>query len=77
MVYAMSDDFKGGSSTDLALVEDERVESEAEGNDEDEEDCGEGEEGLEDVDEHDDVDAEEGQLADVDQEVEPGQDDGH
>ena len=34
------------------------------------------EEGLEDVGEHDDVDAEEGQLPDVGQQVEPGRRDG-
>ena len=59
----------------LALLRhDERMEAEAEGDDENDEDDGELEEGLEDVEEHDDVDAEEGQLPDVTKEVEPGQD---
>ena len=47
------------------------VESECEGDDEEDDDDGELEEGDGDVGEHDDVDAEEGQLAHVGEEVEP------
>ena len=49
------------------------MESEGECDDEEDDDDGELEEGDGDVGEHDDVDAEEGQLAHVGQQVEPRQ----
>ena len=51
------------------------MEPQGEGDDEDEEDHDEPEEGLEDVEEHDDVDPEEGKLTDVAKKVKPGQHD--
>ena len=59
------------------LRHDQGVEAKAKGYDEDGEDHGELDEGLEDVEEHDDVDAKEGQLPDVAQEVEPGEHQGY
>ena len=53
------------------LFSDEGVEAECEGDDEEDDDDGELEEGDGDVGEHDDVDAEEGQLAHVGQQVQP------
>ena len=47
------------------------MEAEREGDDEEDDDDGELEEGDGDVGEHDDVDAEEGQLAHVGQQVQP------
>ena len=47
------------------------MEAECEGDDEEDDDDGELEEGDGDVGEHDDVDAEEGQLAHVGQQVQP------
>ena len=53
------------------------VEAKSEGDDEHHEDDDESEEGLEHVEEHDHVDAEEGQLPDVAQKVQPRQHDRH
>ena len=51
------------------------MKSETECYDEDKEDNCELEEGLEDIEEHDDIDPEEGELSDVAEQVQPGQHD--
>ncbi len=66
-----------GQNNTYRLCDEQRVEPQSEGDDEDCEDDDEAEEGLQDVEEHDDVDSEVGQLPDVPQEVQPGQDDHH
>ena len=60
---------------EVVTLAEEAMESEGEGDDEEDDDDGELKEGYEHVGEHNDVDAEEGELADVDEEVEPGHDD--
>ena len=60
---------------EVVPLAEEAVKAEGEGDDEENDDDGELEKGDEHVGEHDDVDAEEGELPDVDEEVEPGHDD--
>ena len=59
------------------LLGQEAVESEREPLDEEDDDDGDLHEGQQDVGDHDDVDAEEGELPDVGDEVDPGGGDGH
>ena len=61
--------------TDLLCQE--AVETECESLDEEDDDDGDLHEGQQDVGDHDDVDAEEGELPDVGDEVDPGGGDGH
>ena len=60
---------------EVVPLAEEAVEAEGEGHDEEDDDDRELEEGDEHVLEHDDVDAQEGELLDVDEQVEPSHDD--